>query len=457
MQTCYAVSGSSVPIFVLTQESFVDWFTEQSSFVKFWVQNNRFNASPSSLLLVPGEDGQLSQVVVGVKDLNDAWAYADLSTRLPEGCYRFASLLESKTLELASLAWGLHAYRFERYKPSKTTVAQLILAPDLPQQRIINQLSAITLVRDLINTPTEDLGPEQLANTAKELSKTYDAHFREIVGERLLDENFPAIHAVGRASQRPPRFIQLTWGDKKQAHIVLVGKGVCFDSGGLDLKSASNMRLMKKDMGGAAHVLGLAQLIMSEQLPIHLTVLIPAVENVIDGNAYRPGDVIASRKGLTIEIGNTDAEGRVILSDALHYATELSPTLIIDFATLTGAARIAMGTDLPAMFCNQDEIAETLIKCANQERDPLWRLPLYAPYRKLLDSSIAHICNESASSYGGALTAALFLQEFIENKIPWIHFDLMAWNLTTKPGRPEGGEAMALRAVFQYLAETFVE
>jgi leucyl aminopeptidase len=310
-------------------------------------------------------------------------------------------------------------------------------------------------VRDLVNTPAEDMMPEHLAEAVRAMAHEFDARVREVVGDALLKRNFPAIHAVGRAASHAPRLIDLSWGATNHPRLTLVGKGVCFDSGGLDLKTTGGMRLMKKDMGGAAHAIGLAHMIMSAGLPVRLRLLVPAVENAVAGNAYRPGDVLASRKGLTIEIDNTDAEGRVILCDALAEAAGDSPELIIDFATLTGAARVALGTDLPAMFCNHDGVAKALAASALEVHDPLWRLPLHRPYRELIDSRIADIANSGTGPYGGAITAALFLQDFVPQSIPWVHFDLMAWNLRSRPGRPEGGEAMALRAVFDYLQNRY--
>jgi leucyl aminopeptidase len=291
-----------------------------------------------------------------------------------------------------------------------------------------------------------------LSAAAQAVAKEFGAHFTAIVGEGLLKANYPMIHAVGRASSNPPRLIDLRWG-KRGPLIALVGKGVCFDSGGLDLKTASGMQLMKKDMAGGAHVLGLAQMIMAANLPVRLRVLIPAVENSVSGNAYRPLDVIRTRKGLTVEIGNTDAEGRLILCEALTEACSEKPDLLIDCATLTGAARVALGTDLPALFCNDDATAEALLRHGREQDDSLWRLPLHKPYRSMLDSKVADMNNVSDGSYAGAITAALFLNEFVEPGVPWAHIDMMAWNTRSRPGRPEGGEAVAVRALFAMIAE----
>jgi leucyl aminopeptidase len=313
-------------------------------------------------------------------------------------------------------------------------------------------MEAIYLVRDLINTPAGDMGPAELAQAATKLAERHKARISVITGAALLKKNYPAIHAVGRASSRAPRLIDLRWG-AKGPRVTLVGKGVCFDSGGLDLKAAAGMRLMKKDMGGAAHALGLASMIMAARLPLRLRVLIPAVENSVSGDAFRPGDVLPTRKGLSVEIGNTDAEGRLVLCDALAEADSEDPELIVDFATLTGAARIALGAELPAMFCNDDGVAEALLAQGLAAQDPVWRLPLHAPYRRLLDSQVADINNISSGALGGAIMAALFMSEFVRPKTPWVHLDIMAWNPSSRPGRPEGGEAMGLRATYALIEE----
>jgi leucyl aminopeptidase len=306
-------------------------------------------------------------------------------------------------------------------------------------------------VRDLVNTPTEHMGPEQLADAVQAEADRFSAKCRAFTGEELLQHNFPAIHAVGRASCNEPRLVEMTWGDPDAPLLALVGKGVCFDTGGLDLKNSSGMALMKKDMGGGAHALALARLVMEHQLPVRLLVLIPAVENSVSGNAYRPGDVIATRKGLSVEIGNTDAEGRVVLSDALALACEHKPDLLIDFATLTGAARVALGADLPPLFSNRADIARAIQQAGDEVEDPLWTMPLYQPYVEQIKSPIADLNNSSKSSYGGCITAALFLQQFVTAKTPWVHIDTFAWNQSGRPGRPEGGEALGLRATFRFL------
>ncbi|MCC8987007.1 MAG: leucyl aminopeptidase family protein, partial [Candidatus Contendobacter sp.] len=405
--------------------------------------------------LVPGPDGQLRAVVAGIKDADDLWALGGLPASLPEGDYRLEAAFAPRQLDRLTLGWALGAYQFARYKTPKRTMARLALDPRCDSDRIRRWIDAVQLVRDLINTPAEDLMPEHLAETVQALGQQFGATVAQTIGDELLTGNFPLIHAVGRASAHPPRLLDLRWGDPHHPKLTLVGKGVCFDTGGLDLKPSSAMRLMKKDMGGAATALGLARLIMSAHLPVRLRVLIAAVDNAVAGNAFRPGDVIRSRRGLTVEIHNTDAEGRLILCDALTEAGSEQPDILIDFATLTGAARTALGTAMPALFCNDETLATDLLSAAAREQDPLWRLPLHQPYREMLDSKIADIANAADSSYAGAITAALFLKEFVQERIPWAHFDLMAWNLKTRPGQPEGGEAMAMRAVFGWLEQHY--
>jgi len=316
-------------------------------------------------------------------------------------------------------------------------------------------IEAVTRVRDLVNTPTEDMGPAHLAAEMKSLAKKGGATFREFVGEQLLKSNYPTIHAVGRASHRQPRLIELNWGKDKHPRVVIVGKGVCFDTGGLDLKTSDGMRWMKKDMGGAAHAIALAGLIMQAKLPVRLTTLVPAVENSIAGNAYRPGEVIRTRAGITVEVDNTDAEGRLVLCDALTYAVESKPELIVDFATLTGAARVGLGPDLPALFTNRDELAAQASSAALREQDPLWRMPLWQPYQSMLDSRVADMVNAGSSRLAGAITAALFLQRFVPDDVPWMHIDTYSWNDSDRNGRPAGGEAQSLRTVFALLNERY--
>ncbi len=445
-----------IPLVPVVESEFATWLERQDEALRRWLTTTGFKAKSGSFSLIPGADGQLQAVVVNISQADDLWALSHLPAALPEGDYALdAAAFDPRQTERLTVGWALGAYQFTRYKAPKRAMARLALEPTCDAGRIQRVVEAVTLVRDLINTPAEDLMPEHLAETMQALAQEFGATFAQTVGEDLLAHNFPVIHTVGRASVHPPRLLDLRWGDPAHPRVTLVGKGVCFDSGGLDLKPSSAMRLMKKDMGGAATALGLARLIMSAGLPIRLRVLIAAVDNAIAGNAFRPGDVIRSRQGLTIEIHNTDAEGRLILCDALAEAGSEQPEVMIDFATLTGAARVALGTAVPALFCNDEALAAGLLAAAEREQDPCWRLPLHQPYREMLDSKIADIANASDSSYAGAITAALFLKEFVPAGIPWAHFDLMAWNLKTQPGRPEGGEAMALRAVFGWLEERY--
>lgn len=457
MLACFATphSANAIPITVLTTEQLPPWSEQQTEFTRAWLKNTGFIAKPECFQLIPDATGQISRVCIGAYNATNFWVIGNLATQLPPGIYYLDGVADDSAQQQAAIAWGMGAYQFTRYKPASKTVAKFII-PDNCAGDFIEQMVQTTYwVRDLINTPTENMGPAELAEAALDLSSEFAATITEIIGDDLLVHNYPAIHAVGRASTRAPRLIDLRWGNPTDPKITLVGKGVCFDTGGLDIKSPSGMLLMKKDMGGAAHVLGLARLIMAQQLPVRLRVLIPAVENVIAGNAYRPGDVISTRKGLTVEIGNTDAEGRVILADALAEGASENPELLIDIATLTGAARVALGTDLPALFTDDEQIAAQLLQQGQREDDLLWRLPLYAPYRKLIDSQIAHINNSSSNGYAGAITAALFLKEFVPPTVPWLHLDLMAWNVCSRPGHPEGAEAMAIRALWAYLYERY--
>ena len=344
-------------------------------------------------------------------------------------------------------------YKFSAYKENGAPTAILVGTQEAEAQSLRATCTATRLVRDLINTPANDMGPSELEATARDLAQTHGANIEVIQGDALLEANYPMIHAVGRASDDAPRLIDLTWGETNHPKVTLVGKGVCFDSGGLDLKSAAGMLKMKKDMGGAAHVLGVASIVMALHWPVRLRVLIPAVENSVSGNAMRPLDILRSRQGLTVEVGNTDAEGRLVLADALWEAASEDPALLIDFATLTGAARVALGTELPAMFSNQTSLITGVLEAGEATHDPLWNLPLHQPYRSLLDSKTADLSNISSGSYGGAITAALFLQEFIKPETPWIHIDVMAWNVRPLPGRPEGGEAMGMRAIAHFIQQ----
>ena len=419
-----------------------------------WVQASGFRGEAGKFCLVPDTQGHLRAVLVGISRRDDLYALAALPEGLPSGDYRFDDSGVALEPVAAALGWGLGAYRFSRYR--KRTREPARLRSDRATVRAVTPLlDAIATVRDLVNTPTQDMGPAELAAAVKQLAQTHAGRYREWVGEALLKANFPTIHAVGRASQRAPRLAELTWGKGGAPQVVIVGKGVCFDTGGLDLKSADGMRWMKKDMGGAAHAIALAGLIMQAQLPVRLSLLIPAVENAVSGDSYRPGEVIRTRAGITVEVDNTDAEGRLVLCDALAYAAEGKPDLIIDLATLTGAARVALGPELPALFANRDDLAESVLRAGVHERDPLWRMPLWDAYNNMLESRIADTLNSGTSRWGGAITAALYLKRFVPETIAWLHVDLYAWNDSDRPGRPQGGEAQGLRAFFAFLRERY--
>jgi len=441
----------AVPITPLTADGLKAWLRRQPKRLTRWVSDTGFEAAPGSVCLLPGENGTLAGVLAGVEADGDLWSCAGLPERLPSqapgGAYRLDTAANAETATRMALGWTLGTYAFTRYRKATRAYANLAWPTGADQAAVRRTAEATALVRDLINTPAEDMGPADLAAAARRLGRAHKAKVSVITGDALLAKNYPAIHAVGRASDRAPRLIDLRWGSRGP-RISLVGKGVCFDSGGLDLKSAAGMKLMKKDMGGAAHVLGIAAMVMAAKLPVRLRVLIPAVENSVAGNAMHPLDVLRTRKGITVEVGNTDAEGRLVLCDALAEADRERPDLLVDFATLTGAARVALGAELPALFCNDDALADRLLGHGQAEADPLWRMPLYAPYRRLLDSKVADINNISDGPYAGAVTAALYLAEFVTPRTPWVHVDVMGWNVSAKPGRPEGGEAMGLRAVY---------
>ncbi|MEO5336128.1 MAG: leucyl aminopeptidase family protein [Magnetospirillum sp. WYHS-4] len=447
----------TIALTVLGRDRFPAWVKRQPARVRRWLEAAGFVPEPEAgaAILIPEEDGSIKRAVACLGENAGPWDWAAIAARLPAGIYHLDGPVAPDS-ETAALGWRLAAYRFGRYKTSAgKPLAELAWPAGCDRDAVLRLEGAIILVRDLINTPAEDMGPGDLAGAARNLARRHKARLSVIEGEALLTGNYPAIHAVGRGAVRQPALIDLRWGPETAPRVTLVGKGVCFDSGGYDLKTAEGMRLMKKDMGGAAHVLGLASLVMGAKLKVRLRVLIPAVENMVSGNALRPGDVVRTRKGPTVEIGNTDAEGRVILADALAEAAREQPELLVDFATLTGAARIALGTDIPALFCNDDSLAGDLLACSAAEGDPLWRLPLWPGYAKQVESKVADLTNNPDGSYGGAITAALFLQRFVGPGIPWVHLDLMAWNTSARPGRPEGGEAQALRALFALLETKF--
>jgi Leucyl aminopeptidase len=445
--------SDAIPIAGVRKRDLDDWLARHPQ-ARPWLQSTGFAAAAGELSLLPDAGGALSTVLVGLGD-EPRWQWAALPKLLPEGTYRLAD--ETRTADAADavLGWGLGLYTFDRYRSRAARRVRLVWPLATYRPHLQRTIEAVHFVRDLINTPASDMGPDELAEAARGLARSHHARHRVIVGNELLLENYPAIHAVGRASNRAPRLIDLTWGDADQPKVTLVGKGVCFDSGGLDLKTAAGMKLMKKDMGGAAIVLGLARMVMSAGLPVRLRVLIPAVENSVAGNAMRPLDIVRTRRGLTVEIGNTDAEGRVILADALAEAAAEDPALLVDVATLTGAARVALGAEVPAMFTHDDALADRLLAAAAAVGDPLWRLPLWRGYRRHLDGKAADLTNAPDTPFAGAILAALFLAEFAAPVRPWVHLDVMAWNADSRPGRPEGGEAMGMRALYALIEERF--
>ncbi len=447
--------AGDTPIRVVDRAGFAAQAAAATPRVRQWLATVGFSGVADSHALVPDEAGALQEVWAGVRSADHPFALSALPRQLPVRRYRLADAGPALSPQAAALSWALGGYVFDRYKPRARPAATLALAPSAAARQGLHWARAIALVRDLVNTPAEDLGPEQLMLAVKQASAGTGARLRQVVGDDLLKRNFPAIHAVGRAATRAPRLIELTWGKAAHPKLVLVGKGVCFDSGGLDIKGADGMRQMKKDMGGAANALGLALMVMTLKLPVRLQLLIPAVENAIAGNAYRPGDVIKTRAGIHIEIGNTDAEGRVILCDALAYAVEGKPDLIIDLATLTGAARVALGGQLPALFCRDMGLARGLVDRGLALDDPLWHLPLWRGYHAGIESDIADIVNTGRGPQAGAINAALFLEDFIPADQPWLHIDLYAWNDGSRPGRPAGGEAQTLRTLMAMLQERY--
>ena len=459
MTDCFAARANArtLPLTPLTADGLAGWLKKQPKATATWVKGAAFEATPGSVLLLPGKDGDASGALVGMGGDDDIWSWSAASDKLPKGRYKLAREPKASTANRLALGWGLAAYKFTRYKGKPKQHPELVWPKNADQGAVAAAVEATFLTRDLINTPASDMGPAELADAARKLARQHKASCSTVVGDDLLKKNFPAIHAVGRASDRAPRLIDLKWGRASDPKVTLVGKGVCFDTGGLDLKPAGGMLLMKKDMGGAAHVLGLAHMIMAAKLKVRLRVLISAVENSVSGNAYRPMDVVTTRKGITVEIGNTDAEGRVVMSDALALGAAEKPAVILDFATLTGAARIALGPSLPAMFCNDDGLAAAFAKAGEAQDDPVWRMPLWQPYNKYIEPNIADISNTGKIPQGGAITAALFLERFVEPDIPWAHFDIMAWNSGATPGKPEGGEAMAMRAAFEVIATKYAK
>jgi len=439
---------------LVAKGDFAEWLKGQPPRARAAVEAARFEGKADSLVILPGEEVEAWNVAIGVDQPGGPWTLANAAAKLPEGTYR---LSEGPPAD-AALGWLLAQHRFDRYREKPEAQGPRVLLTNDPARidETVRLAEATALVRDLVDTGAADMGPAELADAARAVADRHGAKFHVTQGDQLL-ENYPMVHAVGRAATkaRAPRLIEIEWGDPKHPLVALVGKGVCFDSGGLDIKHAGGMLLMKKDMGGAAHALALAGLVMGARLPVRLLLLIPAVENAISSDAFRPGDVLKSRKGLHVEIGNTDAEGRLVLGDALTRACELEPALLIDFATLTGAARVALGPDLPALFANDETLAADIAAAADRVADPIWRLPLWQPYNEMLKSDVADINNAPGGGFAGTITAALFLERFVTASVPWAHLDTFAWRPAAKPGRPKGGDALGMRAAWELLRSRF--
>lgn len=449
-----ATRRKAVPIHVIAAGNWQKVRSNLSAAARSWADAQRFAADAGRSLAVPAINGELDRVLTGVGDLKsaDGFALGRLVRELPEGQYQLHGDIGDP--RLAALAWCLEAYGYGGYRKMATPKAVLVCPSGVDREDVLRAARAVYLVRDLVNTPASAMGPEELERAVRAVARTSRARLSVIRGKKL-EKGFPLVHHVGKASPRAPRLIDFVWGNPRAPKVTLVGKGVCFDTGGLDIKPPSNMLLMKKDMGGAANVLGLAQMIMAAKVPVRLRVLIPAVENAIAGNAFRPGDVLVSRKGLSVEIGNTDAEGRLILADALAFADAEAPDLLIDMATLTGAARVALGPDLPPFYTDDEAAAAALAEAARVENDPVWRLPFWTPYARLFESSIADLNNSGDSGFAGSITAALFLRRFVERARTYMHFDIFAWTPAPRPGRPKGGEAQAMRALFAMIRDRY--
>ncbi len=447
----------AVEISFVRPETLEDVLSRLESSQRHWAEANGFDASAGKIQAIPDDLGRLARVLFGIgrasSNHNDPLLAGKLPTVLPEGTYELSG--EVGNPEMVALAWHLGAYRFDRYRQRKHVARELSVPDGVDGSRVELIRDGVYLARDLVNTPSNDMGPDELEAAARKLARANKAKIQVIKGDALLAKNFPMIHAVGRASVRVPRLIDMTWGRNGDPRVTLVGKGVCFDTGGLNIKPGGSMALMKKDMGGAANVLGLASMIMSAKLRVRLRVLIPAVENSISGSAFRPGDVLPSRKGLTVEIGNTDAEGRLVLADALALADDEEPELMVDMATLTGAARVALGPDLPPFYTDDEDLAADLAAKADEVCDPLWRMPFWNPYDSMLDSKVADINHISEGGMAGSVTAALFLRRFVVAARSYVHFDIFAWSPRARPGKPYGGEAQGIRALFALLTQKY--
>ena len=454
-------SAAARPLWLVAEGDLEGWLSQQDASVRAWLTALRFRAERHQVTCLARPDGSVSGAVLGLGPLGslaalEPWHVAAAVDRLPGGPWRIETSLAADAATAAALGWALGSYRFERYRSKPKGAASAVLVPpQLADMAYVRRMSAaIAMARDFINMPAADLSPERLSDEALALARANGAEARCIIGDALR-EGYPAIHAVGQASAVGPRLVDFTWGDPAAPKVTLVGKGVCFDTGGLDIKPPAGMLLMKKDMGGAACVLALARMVMESSLPVRLRVLVPAVENSIAGNAYRPGDVLRTRKGLTVEVGNTDAEGRLVLCDALALADAERPDLLVDLATLTGAARIALGPELPAVFGTREETVDALVRHGRRLADPLWPMPLWAGYEDDIASKIADINNVSGSTFAGAIIGGLFLKRFVTESKDWLHVDLFGWNPKERPGRPVGAEPQVVRALYALLTERY--
>jgi len=446
---------AAIPIHAVRTSEWDTWSTGRADSLRRLAQVHDFRAQHGRILVVATTDGDIERVLFGLSEKANAMAFGALAQHLPAGDFTVAWSPRELDPTLIATAWALGAYAFERYKPRKRQAPRLVggHGMDLTEARLVAE--AVHLARDLVNTPANDMGPEALHAQAKAVADECGAAFEAFVGEGLIEHNFPMIHTVGRAAKQAPRLLRLTWGEEGARRVTLVGKGVTFDSGGLDIKPDSGMRLMKKDMGGAAVALSLGRLIMRAGLPVRLEVILPVVENAISGDAFRPGDVAPTRKGLTVEVDNTDAEGRLILSDALTLACEGAPDILLDFATLTGAARVALGPDITPFYTDDEALAADLAAASKATADPIWRMPLWDAYDPDMDSPIADLKNTGDAGMAGSIYGGLFLRKFVTVK-SWAHFDIYAWTPRERPSRPQGGDAHALRACFRMLRERLI-
>ena len=447
--------STATPIHLVTSKQYKAWLKARPTAWQAWLKANKFEAINGKYSIIPDSKGHISAVVCIISEAPDLWALSHLAENLPAQTYKLHGKIKQADATQLALGWALASYAYTRYKKPAVKTARLIAPKGCDIDYVKAMSEAIFWARDLVNAPPNDMNTAALAAEASKWAKAAGGKVKIIKGKELLKENYPLVYAVGKASESPPHLVDIRFTRKNAPKVTLVGKGVCFDSGGLDIKPSAFMRLMKKDMGGAAATLALAYALVATDMPVDLRVLLPIVENSVSDNAMRPSDIIKSRSGITVEVGNTDAEGRLILCDALYEADKEKPDLLIDCATLTGAARVALGADIPAFFTPDDTLAAKAAKSAEKTHDLIWRLPLYKPYRPFMDSATAELSNDSASRYGGAITAALYLQEFVTKTSSWMHVDMMAWNMTSRPGRPEGGEAMGVRTLYELIKERY--